>query len=214
MPTQSPQLSDPSHWENPPVPEEWWPVIRNHLPAYDPQVTPAFWMGKVADTFRTFPGVLRSDHPKLSLAAWGKEAGEVVADHGLAFSLGENSPLAKLYDRSAHVLLLGVGYESNTSFHLAEYRVPGGKVIEEGAPVMEKGGGCGRFIRTWITKRTCSPPSAKLLSEPILFKEAGSDWRKAGCSGCGKLSISLWTGSPGSGLPVEAVWFPSHCKLG
>ncbi|MFD1396885.1 aminoglycoside N(3)-acetyltransferase [Kroppenstedtia eburnea] len=139
MPTQSPQLSDPSHWENPPVPEEWWPVIRNHLPAYDPQVTPAFWMGKVADTFRTFPGVLRSDHPKLSLAAWGKEAGEVVADHGLAFSLGENSPLAKLYDRSAHVLLLGVGYESNTSFHLAEYRVPGGKVIEEGAPVMEKG---------------------------------------------------------------------------
>lgn len=139
MPTQSPQLSEPSFWENPPVPEEWWPVIREHLPAYGPQVTPAFWMGRVADTFRTFPGVLRSDHPKLSLAAWGKEAGEVVADHGLAFGLGENSPLAKLYDRSADVLLLGVGYESNTSFHLAEYRVPGGTVVEEGAPVMEDG---------------------------------------------------------------------------
>ncbi len=138
MPTQSPQLSEPSFWENPPVPEEWWPVFREHLPAYDPHVTPAFWMGKVADTFRTFPGVFRSDHPKLSLAAWGNDARKMVEGHGLAFGLGEDSPLAKLYDRYAHVLLLGVGYESNTSFHLAEYRVPGGKVIEE------RGSGDGR----------------------------------------------------------------------
>ena len=42
--------------------------------------------------------------------------------HELAMSQGENSLLAQLYKCHAYVLLLGVGYRVNTSFHLAEYR--------------------------------------------------------------------------------------------
>jgi len=33
MPTHSGELSDPTNWENPPVPEAWWDTIRNILNA-------------------------------------------------------------------------------------------------------------------------------------------------------------------------------------
>jgi aminoglycoside 3-N-acetyltransferase len=76
--------------------------------------------------------VLRSSHPQVSFAALGPEAERITRDHELAFSLGESSPLARLYELDADVLLLGVGYGRNTSFHLAEYR--------SGAAVPERSG--------------------------------------------------------------------------
>lgn len=52
MPTQSSDLTDPSGWSRPPVPEEWWPGIREHMPAYDPDLTPIRGMGIIPDCFR------------------------------------------------------------------------------------------------------------------------------------------------------------------
>jgi aminoglycoside 3-N-acetyltransferase len=56
VPTQTAGNSDPSAWQHPPVPAEWWPVIREHTPAFDPAVTPSEWMGKVPEVVRTWPG--------------------------------------------------------------------------------------------------------------------------------------------------------------
>jgi aminoglycoside 3-N-acetyltransferase len=98
-------------------------------------------MGAVVDCFRSQPGVLRSNQPRDSFCARGLHAEAIVTGHSLAFGLGENSPLARLYDLDALVLLLGVGHESNTSLHLAEYRAewPGKKLIAQGAPVVIDG---------------------------------------------------------------------------
>lgn len=146
MPTHSP-FGEPSRWQHPPVPEPWWQVIRDETPAFDPALTPTRQMGAIVECFRHVPGVLRSHHPASSFAAVGPHAATITAGHELAFGLGEGSPLARLYELDARVLLLGVGHGNNTSLHLAEHRVhpPVCETYEEGAPLLVDG------ARRWVT---------------------------------------------------------------
>ncbi|CAF3414130.1 unnamed protein product [Rotaria sp. Silwood2] len=122
MPSHTSDNSDPKYWQNPPVPSEWFDVIRQSMPMYQSDVTPTLYMGKVAETFRKWPGVLRSEHPQYSVTAYGKNAKLIIDKH--IDSCGEQSPLARLYDLkdNGYVLLLGVEHENNTSLHLADYR--------------------------------------------------------------------------------------------
>lgn len=137
MPTQSPEYSDPELWGNPPVPKSWVNTIKEKMPAYDPDITPTRGMGRIVESFRKFPNVIRSSHPTCSFGAWGKYAKEIIENHSLDYSLGEKSPLARIYDLDGYVLLLGVKYDSNTSYHLSEYRSQCSKTNIFGSPIIE-----------------------------------------------------------------------------
>ncbi|EJN61289.1 hypothetical protein HSB1_03300 [Halogranum salarium B-1] len=139
-PTHTSQCSDPDEWENPPVPNEWVETLRETMTPYRPDITPTWMMGAIPECFRDYPETRRSNHPTYSFAAQGPMAGDVVDDHPIEGSLGEDSPLGRLYDLDARVLLLGTGHETNTSLHLAEYRADYSKEYRtKGAPALVDG---------------------------------------------------------------------------
>jgi aminoglycoside 3-N-acetyltransferase len=150
MPAQSGDWSDPAEWENPPIPKEWLPIIYENMPAFDPDITPTRGMGRIAELFRTFPGTMRSTHPQVSFCANGKFAKEILEQHDLTPQFGMNSPLGKLYELGAKVLLLGVGYENCTSFHLAEAMIDKMPKKRMGTALMENGQRVWKWFEDYI----------------------------------------------------------------
>lgn len=149
MPTHSGDLSDPAKWENPPVPQAWWQSIRDSMPAYDRFMTPARGMGTIPEVFRKQSGVTRSLHPNYSFAALGRASEYITTGEKLDFAMDLDSPLGRLHELDGYVLLLGVGHESNTSLHLAEYLadVDGKSHMDCFAPVQRDG------MRQWARYR-------------------------------------------------------------
>jgi aminoglycoside 3-N-acetyltransferase len=147
MPTHSGGLSDPGGWSNPPVPPDWHDTIRSTMPPFHPALTPTRSMGAVAECFRHLEGAHRSNHPSVSTAARGPQASFITHDHQLDSGLGEGSPLARLYDLDARVLLLGVTHANNTCLHLAEHRAayPSKSLTQKSAPLVVDG------RRQWVT---------------------------------------------------------------
>jgi aminoglycoside 3-N-acetyltransferase len=144
VPAQTADNRDPSRWLVPP-PESWWAELRNHVAAFDPGSTPSCRMGAIAECVRTWPGAVRSGHPQTSFAAVGFRAARLLAGHRLEAQLGEASPLARLADIDARILLLGVDFDRCTAFHLAEHRLPDPPIRPDACAIRTQTG------RAWVT---------------------------------------------------------------
>ena len=149
MPAQT-GVSDPSTWQHPPVPESWWPAIRDTWPPFDPRLTPMRGMGAVVACFARLPGSVHSGHPAVGFVAHGPLAEGLMHPHTLEAGLGDDGPLGRLEAAGARIVLLGVGHEHDTSMHLAEHRAewPGKSWRTDGAPVLIDG------QRRWVEYRT------------------------------------------------------------
>ena len=141
MPTQSWKNLDPEVGVHSEVNEDEWQVIRDNWPPYDKRTTPTQTMGAVAELFRQWPDSLRSDHPARSVTANGKYADYLTEHHDLSNIFGDGSPIGRLYELDGYVLLIGVGYDKNTSLHLADARAdyPSKHLSTEHSAVMENG---------------------------------------------------------------------------
>ena len=168
MPTQSWRNLDPSTGVHGDVPKELYQKIIDNIPAYNKHITPTNTMGSVAQMFIHYPGVSRSDHPARSFAAFGQKAIELTQNHTLEDIFGDNSPLSRLYNLDGYVLLIGVGYDKNTSLHLADARAnyPQKHDVIEHSAVVENG------QRVWKAYKT-------LYVDGEDFEQIGEAFEKA-----------------------------------
>lgn len=138
MPASTPHCADPATWGEPLVPEAYLSKVQEHLPVFDLRTTPTE-MGAIPETFRSWPGTIRSNHPLESVCAQGAAAHKITSNHPLAFSEGRGGPFEKLYDLDSWVLLLGVGFNRCTALHFAESLVEKRRTKTVRFPIIENG---------------------------------------------------------------------------
>jgi aminoglycoside 3-N-acetyltransferase len=87
---------------------------------YDPATTPSL-AGAISEAVRLLPGSRRSLQPTHPWSAVGPAAGEILTAHDeRATPFGPDSPVWRLWERDAKVLLLGVDQRANSMIHVAE----------------------------------------------------------------------------------------------
>ncbi|PKM86619.1 MAG: AAC(3) family N-acetyltransferase [Firmicutes bacterium HGW-Firmicutes-10] len=137
---QSGDNSEPSYWQNPPVAIEFFDIIRKSHPSFHINHSDVSKMGAISKSIRHREGSVMTHHPAVAFCAMGKYARFICRHHELDFPLSKESPLGACYDLKAHVLLLGVGYDSCTALHLAESISSRRAVILQGGAVEGSGG--------------------------------------------------------------------------
>jgi len=139
VPSQTVEISDPACWQYPPVPEEWYDVIRDAMPAYSKDLSYSKAMGAFSQFIGILPDSIRSNHPMYSFTAIGEKASEIIGQDSFDFPFGDKSPLGRMYSLGAKVLMIGTDFETNTSLHLAENRL-NREVIHEKSKILTKDG--------------------------------------------------------------------------
>lgn len=130
-------------WELGVEPEDFEDArLRDEIPTFDKRTARATRdHGILAETLRTWPGAVRSDHPDAGMVAIGARAEWLCADHSFHYGYGPGSPLARLVEAGGKVLMLGAPLETLTILHHAEHLadLPGKRVIRYQRPLLVGG---------------------------------------------------------------------------
>jgi aminoglycoside 3-N-acetyltransferase len=129
---------------------EW----RDHVPGFDPQASRAVRMnGVIAEFVRTMPGARRSGNPGASVAAIGRLADWITADHPQDYGYGEGSPLAKLIEANGRILMVGAPWDTMTLIHHADHlaNLPAKRVVRYEVPFATRAETTWRFMEEFDT---------------------------------------------------------------
>lgn len=138
--------------------------LREEIPTFDKRIARASRdHGILAETIRTWPGTVRSDHPDAGMAAVGARAEWLCADHPLQYGYGPGSPLHKLVEGGGKVLMLGAPLEKLTLLHYVEHLadIPGKRIKRYERPLWVEG------ERRWVAIEefdTSEPVTDELLA--------------------------------------------------
>ena len=102
------------------VPTHTWGNVNGGQPVYDRKHTPAC-IGLIPNTALHAPGGVRSLHPTHSIVAIGKEAANYIkGEEDCTTPAPRGGCWARLYERKAKILLIGVGQGRHTYLHAVE----------------------------------------------------------------------------------------------
>lgn len=130
------------------------PEWRDHVPGFDRQASRAVRMnGIIAEFVRTMPGAQRSANPGASVAAVGKLAEWITAEHQLDWGFGEDTPLSKLVESNGRVLMVGAPWDTMTLIHHADHlaAIPDKQTIRIEVPFASANGTEWRFMEEFET---------------------------------------------------------------
>ncbi|GAB2174897.1 aminoglycoside 3-N-acetyltransferase [Dongia sp. agr-C8] len=164
------------------------PEWRPHVLPFDPARTRAARQnGSLPEFLRTTPGARRSGNPGASVAALGRLADWLTADHPLDYGYGPGTPLARLVEIGGKVLMLGAPLDSMTLLHHAEHlaRLPGKRVIRVEVPLATPQGTVWRMIEEFDTSAPCVPGLPENFIERIV-----TDYLATGAGSRGKVGAA------------------------
>ncbi|MFW8633704.1 aminoglycoside N(3)-acetyltransferase [Cribrihabitans pelagius] len=163
MPAFSLDAYFPSHVEADTLSTGEIAAIERAVPGFDPLRSPASGMGIIAETFRTWPGTVRSGHPAVSVCLNGRDAQSYAAPHSLAWATGQETPLGRLAHRkNMKLLLIGVGWNRCSALHTAETLA--------------------RYRRTKLRRFKTGPGSAEWIETPDVADDLGRLFPAAGAA--------------------------------
>lgn len=120
MPAHTPEMTEPTDWENPPVPVSWHQTIIENRKPFDPLVFEPERIGDIPKTFLRYPHVQRTLHPEVSLAVYNMTNDSSWLNH--SFDMRELiNPLYKLVEEKGKILMMGTDFYTCTSIHLSEF---------------------------------------------------------------------------------------------
>ncbi|WP_299141764.1 aminoglycoside N(3)-acetyltransferase [uncultured Vibrio sp.] len=175
MPAYTAINQHPSGWLHPKLPVEWLlSDVADSLLGFDPKTSAVQYVGRLPEYFRTYPEVSRSRHPLYSFCARGKNKHYLLEQHSYDFGLGESSPLGKIYEVDGYVLLLGVSFNNNSCWHLAEFfsDIKEKKVYTTSAKIMCHGQAYWQTLKelNFISDGFSSVQESFLLSKPSSYQ--------------------------------------------
>lgn len=130
------------------------PEWRDHVPGFDVAASRAVRMnGVIAEFVRTTPGARRSVNPGASVAALGRLADWITADHPQDYGFGPGTPLAKLVEVNGRVLMVGAPWDTMTLVHHADHlaNIPEKRLVRYEVPLATERGTEWRFMEEFDT---------------------------------------------------------------